>query len=192
MNGKEIWEQVAKGELSHAMDEAAQRPITPEEIYYLLSKYAYIKVHHPDGFKPTAGRTPTITHVKGGWDLYDYGDLVAVCPGEYLHGAREGKENDMTGTAVNQMKETANALVGVCVDKGWPSAVVLNGFYGMVRAFWIGAESKNFPILGFTPTQDDRVINAWVNTVTPEALTAPNVLTVGGSSVGTPDSQDDE
>lgn len=144
---------------------AAERPATYEEFYHLLSRYAFLDIHHPDGFKPLTGRLPNRTiKAKSGWIIKDYGDRIQTSAGRLMYGSYldEGKEVKGIGTLVQQYADTAFEVIALAISNGWPSAQVYSGFYGMIRAAWIAADSQKFKLLGFEPTASDEVVKSWV------------------------------
>jgi hypothetical protein len=166
---------------------AQERAVTYEEFYYLLSRYPFLDIHHPDGYAPLEQRQPVIIKAKSGWDILDYGDRLRTSPGLFMYGAysksgRRQADDDgdsgggdwvkSTGTLVQQFADTAYEVIALAIHKGWPAAQVYSGFYGMIRAAWIAAESKHFLLQGFDPTVNDKVINGWVTKLLPNKLKA--------------------
>src|SRR5579864_6479564 len=66
----------------------AERPVNYEEFYYLLSRYAFLDIHHSEGSKPLSGRLPVRTiKAKTGWTIKDYGDRICTSPGRLMYGS---------------------------------------------------------------------------------------------------------
>jgi hypothetical protein len=145
---------------------ASERPTTYEEFYYLLSRYAFLDIHHPDGFKPMGGRLPIRTiKAKSGWIIQDYGDRICVSAGRLMYGpylGKDGVEVKSIGTMTQQMADTASEVIAIAISHGWPAAQVYSGFYGMIRAAWIAADSQKFQLIGFEPSASDEVVKNWV------------------------------
>jgi hypothetical protein len=158
------------------------KPLRYEEFYYLLSRYPYLDLHHPDGFAQNT--TPKIITLKGGWDIQDFGDRIRTSPGRFLYGAYnpaavdedgdDGSDGSKGGKSggdgilrpqgglTEQMIDMADEMILLAMEKEWPEAVVLGGFYGMIRAAWVAADVQEYKVTGFEPSESDAVVNAWV------------------------------
>lgn len=178
MNWQQFWEQTRdmfdKGEIPggefyqqlHA--QATTRGVTYEEFYYLLSRYPALIIRNVESPDLPNMREAEVIKSTSGWDIIDCDGWLLSSPGKLLWGAyREGAdeasaEKKGVGTLTQQAVDTAYDMIILAQEKGWPSAHVVHGFYGMIRAAWIAAESLSFNLEGFTPTINDQVVQSWV------------------------------
>jgi hypothetical protein len=123
-----------------------ENPAIPEVwLEYLQKIYAYLIIGAPVN-NPTPTKPVTFTKIqKSGWLLYDYGDRIAVCAGDYAHGLREsdrtpeGNASPGYGTIVAQSWNSAQALVTLA-KKRWPEgALFLEGtpFMKFALGYWL-------------------------------------------------------
>lgn len=161
--GGEFYEQLNR--------QAVSRAITYEEFYHLLGRFPALVVRNIDVEQFPERVEPNVIKSSSGWDILDFGDWVCTSPGRLIWGAyRDGPADDEqapiikgNGTLVQQFVDVAYDVMALAVEKGWPAAYVVHGFYGMVRAAWIAAEGLSYHIEGFSPTVNDRVVLTWVN-----------------------------
>ena len=165
---QQVWE-AAKG----AIDNVFERPISPQEFYYLLSCHPYLEICDADNPYVDDTTPPKVYQAKSGWTIIDYGSLLAT--GHNSLSARElamrhkqeleaGEEEEGSegGTMSRQMLETVFELIQIAMRNGWNCSEIVSGFYPMQRLAWIAAAENNFAIKGFNPTSEDRVVQNWV------------------------------
>ncbi len=167
---KQVWE-AAKGAVASVLE----RPLSPQEFYYLLSCHPYLEICDANNPYIDDKKEPKIYQAKSGWTIVDYGSVLAAGNSELS--ARElamrhkkelqekGEEDDdgsQGGTVSRQIAETAFELIAIAIKNGWDCAEVISGFYPMQRMAWIAAAEKKFAFKGFSPTAEDRVVQNWV------------------------------
>ena len=54
------------------------------------------------------------------------------------------------------MYETAQAMVAMAVEKGWPSIQIIDGSAHMKWAIWMGTEDNDIALKGFEPTEKEK------------------------------------
>lgn len=122
-----------------------ENPAIPEVwLDYLQKIYAYLIIGAPSN-STTPTKPVVLTKIqKSGWLLYDYGDRIAVCAGDYVHGLREsdrteeGNASPGYGTIVGQSWNSAQAVVAFA-KKRWPEgAQFLEGtsFMKFALGYW--------------------------------------------------------
>lgn len=170
--------------------QATSRAVTYEEFYYLLGRFPALVVRNTAVESFRYHHKPDIIKSRSHWDILDFGDVIATSPGRLLWGAykadieedskQQGAEGaghfhpensssaaaqniiKGTGTLVQQYVDAAYDVMTLAVEKGWPAAQIIHGFYGMIRAAWIAAQGLQFRLEGFMPTVNDQVVLTWV------------------------------
>jgi len=169
--------------------QALTRPITEDDVYFLLGKYPYLELGDiKSGDHPTPERPAEHRRAKNGWIIHDHGNILRAAQSELasykVYGtvisippaAREDEDEDeggegvgeLTGhgTIVQQFVDTANEMIALA-EKRWAGGIVLGGYYAMQRAAWIEAQQRSFTLDGFDATPEDKVVFDWVKRLTP-------------------------
>jgi len=160
--------------------EALTRPITEDEIYWVLSRWPYLELcdsREPEDVKPA--KAVRVTETAVGWKVHDYGNILRTSQNEMLSikqfeilsgtpGIDEEDEEggglgELTrdGTIVQQMVDVAAELIALAKERGWPAVRIMRGFYGMQRAAWVAAQMQEYKLEGFEPGPEDRVVYSW-------------------------------
>lgn len=148
---KAIWEAIIQGQTIPELKELIDRPISHQEIYYLLSRISYFVIWDANNPAP-AGELHPLT-LKGASDLfnvYDRGSCIVATPKQLF-------DHDRT---LRHGIQTAQAMAGEVFLRGW--RVEFGGFDKMVRAAWVEFEllSEKFgkPVAYsyFNPSEHDR------------------------------------
>ena len=144
------------------------RPITHEDIYYLLQRYAHLHICDPAQATIDYATPAKEVQMANGWTLLDHGNLIRVAApqlsmdgyngmisdeiGEVLPAKKQGAEDDTAGggsaggfisghgTLVWQMVIAAQGMANIALER-WQGIHILSGFYGMKRALWIALKS---------------------------------------------------
>ena len=156
------------GELGLTVD--WQRPITPDDITYLLEKRPFIQLTTADGGVTTMD-PPTITIAKTGWVIINYGDAICSAAGNQLYnyggmpyrlgGQEPNDEGDETdwgepiGTIHGQVFNTALELVELAKKQGWHNIHIIDGMPKMIWATWHNALKSDMTVSNYSPTKDD-------------------------------------
>lgn len=143
------------------------RPITEEDINYLLQLYPYIQIMNSE---PEWGEDINTEFIKSrgsNWIIHDYGEALSTSPGKYLFGESEEDDADdkanRQGTIINQTYETAVFLVHLAIDKGWPAIDIISGTELFKWALWMAGQDNNYTVLGYDPSQEDLIKRDRIN-----------------------------
>ena len=168
------------------------RPITHEDIYYLLMRYSHLHVCDPNEAYIDYTVPAEKKRLANGWTILDHGKLIrTTAPGLSMDGYNAiicdlhghvlpPKEDDDAsgstsvggftggqGTLVWQMVMAAQAVATLAMER-WEGMHILTGFYGMKRALWIALKSfgrnmgKEIKLSGFEPRDEDWVVYHYV------------------------------
>ena len=169
-----IWGKRASGIPVSRID--WNRPIRPDEVQYLLSRYPFLQIINTDA-KFAGEMKVTFNVAKTGWIIHDYGDAISASPGELLFKNYSGDWNELeeegdnggSGTIVNQAYLTAQEMVTLAIQKGWAGVEIIAGTAIMQWAAWMAAQDNNFNLIGYEPTKEAKEKRARVK----KTLTTP-------------------
>ena len=141
-------------------------PVKHEDVLYLLGRYPFLQIISTSP-NFAADMEPKFITAQSGWIIHDYGDAMSTSPGELLFGkTSEQKDDDGgggdselnagKGTVVNQAVMTAQEMIALAIQKGWPGVEIIAGTPLMQWAAWMMAEDNKCEVVGFEPTQKDR------------------------------------
>ncbi len=146
----QIWDALGKNLPLPEMDEIFGRNITAAEFYYLLERFAYLKVW--DVYNLDLPSEKKLLKLKGAsehYNVYDCGSCLVAAPKELFSDVR----------TLADALQTARALAHEAAARDW--IVELDGNDKMMRALWIesrlmgDASEKYLEILHFNPTNED-------------------------------------
>ncbi len=157
-----LWEERMLGEDIPPID--WNRPITHQEVEYLLSLYPYLQVISSEAIWeeeiiPQFKKAPT------GWLIHDYGQAMSTSPGKNLYGPgnpelheeEEGGSGQRgTGTIVRKTFITAEAMIELAIEKGWPGVEIVSGTPFMQWAAWMAAQDRGYTLVGYNPTEKEK------------------------------------
>lgn len=145
------------------------KPIRHEDVLYLLNRYGYLQLVNTE---PSweGDIVPQFFRARSLWIIHDYGQAISSSPGRYLYGrgnpevrAEEegtggGNEGYVveTGSSIRQAFETAEAMIHLVMDKGWPGAEIISGSELMKCAAWIIAQNAGYNLQGYSPSEKDK------------------------------------
>ena len=124
-----IWEAILQGQTIPELQALLNRPITHQEIYYLLSRISYFVIWDANNSAP-AGALHALS-LKGAseqFNVYDRGSCIVATPKQLF---------DHNRTLLNGI-QTAQAMAREVFQRGWK--VEFGGFDKMVRAAWVEFE----------------------------------------------------
>ncbi|MES2204134.1 MAG: hypothetical protein V4496_02835 [Pseudomonadota bacterium] len=124
-----IWEAIIQGQSIPELKELMDRPISHQEIYYLLSRISYFVIWDANNSAP-AGVLQALA-LKGAsemFNVYDRGSCIVATPKQLFDHNRTLKHG----------VETAQAMANEVFQRGW--RVEFGGFDKMVRAAWVEFE----------------------------------------------------
>lgn len=124
-----IWEAIIQGQEIPELKALMDRPISHEEIYYLLSRMSYFVIWDANNSAP-AGALQALA-LKGASELfnvYDRGSCLVATPKQLFDHNRTLRHGVLT----------AQAMANEVFQRGW--RVEFGGFDKMVRAAWVEFE----------------------------------------------------
>ena len=124
-----IWEAIIQGQSIPELKELMDRPISHQEIYYLLSRISYFVIWDANNSAP-AGELRALA-LKGASEMfhvYDRGSCIVATPKQLFDHNR----------TLRQGVDTAQAMAKEVFQRGW--RVEFGGFDKMVRAAWVEFE----------------------------------------------------
>jgi hypothetical protein len=90
---------------------AMQRPVSRDDVHYLLERYAYLDICNADASTvPGDEVVPTIVTAQSGWKILDRGDRLTAGIGDFAFGTHYFPKNPLT--VANKLSQGSNALVG--------------------------------------------------------------------------------
>ncbi len=137
------------------------KPVRQEEIQYLLTHYPFLQIlssepHFPENIVPKF-----ITSISG-WKIHDYEAAMSASPGAGLFGPGNPEEESEEGgsggkgTIIKQQFDTAQQMIVLAIEKGWPGVEIIAGTPLMQWAAWMAAEDRQYRLLGYEPSTADR------------------------------------
>jgi len=129
----ETWRELAdKGALPENMQEVINRPITPQDVYHLLERFATFTVWNADDLRlASQGEVIEVDGASPHYRVYDFDVCLVATPKElYSH-------DRVMGDAL----ETARAMIRNVHKRGWN--VEFGGFDRMATAAWYEARRQN-------------------------------------------------
>ncbi len=139
------------------------RALSPQEILYLVDQCPFVQIVCAD--PKVVGQSVEILTANNGWKIHFYGDAMSSSPGHllfnttYKRNTEAGDDGDQggggIGTIIKQSWDTAEQMVEIAKEHGWPSINIADGHPLMTRAIWIAAERMGIPLTGFTPSSHD-------------------------------------
>ena len=152
-------------DLVKSIEDAADRPITAEDIQYLLDHYPYLQILN-DRAEFAEAVEPQFVRSHSGWVIHDYIDAMTSSPGEFLFShadsftARDdeggsGGSNPGKGTIINQAFVTASQMVQLAIERGWMVLRIVDGHPVMKWAAWMTAHDAGLTITGYKPSKED-------------------------------------
>ena len=124
-----IWEAIIQGQTIPELSALINRPITHQEVYYLLSRIAYFVIWDANNSAP-AGALHALA-LKGAsehFNVFDRGACIVATPKQLFDHNR----------TLQHAVHTAQAMAREVFQRGW--RVEFGGFDKMVRAAWIEFE----------------------------------------------------
>lgn len=147
------------------------KPPTRQMVAALLKRYPYVQIvssqmQHRDEVIPEFVEAPS------GWIIHDYDQAMSVSLGEFLFEPEgsataqlfeededeEGGEGTRRprGSLIQQTFDTAEAMVERAIKKGWPGIQIVSGTEALAWSLWMAAEDRNYPLVGYEPSLDDK------------------------------------
>jgi len=152
----EIWEALGKNLPLPEMGDIFNRPITLNEIYYLLQRFAALTIWDVYNLDyPGEKKTLDLAGASKHYHVYDRGSCLVAAPKDLFSHER---------TLEDAMK-TARAMAREVYKRGW--VIEFAGFDKMVRAAWVELQilaekhGKSLEILHYNPSPSDlKIVDA--------------------------------
>ncbi len=167
-----FWESLGTGgkavSVAKLRELAAARPVTNEDVQYLLSRYAYLDICNSDVAEIPPDTLPVkVIKTSNNWQIHDRGERLTLGVGRLAFGGyfSEGGEDEEDGggglvhpdgTLIKQFFDASAELIAMAAER-WPAAAIISAYDPMRRAAWMAAESLGFTI-DYVPTTEDRQI----------------------------------
>ncbi len=145
-----VWEALGEGLPLPDLTELLNRPLTHDDIYYLLKRFATLKIW--DVYNLDSPSEPKLLNLEGvskHYYVYDRGCYIIGVPKDLFTYER----------TIEDALMTAKAMAGEVYKRGW--TVEFTGFGKMARACWVELQilgdkhDKAIEIIHYTPTSKD-------------------------------------
>lgn len=134
-----------------------KRPVTKEEIAYLLSLYPYVTIADDNRVYIDHQEKPEQIVLPNGWLMFVYES--AICLGaSYYEAQRYIHEQGIkgAGTFVKQGNDAVLHLLNYMRDvKGWETIRIVFGSRLLQRLTWVHCVGLNYRVTGFYPDEED-------------------------------------
>jgi len=157
----------------------------------LASCYPYLEICNADYPFIDQGTEPKVIENSNGWRIFDFGSVLvssaselqqrqryprpgAILPYGVLDDEEDGDEGGGGyGTIVNQYAAIAEHIITLAMQKDWPGAEIISGYYPMQRMAWIFSRERDYTLKGFDPMLEDYVVEQWVSQMHNKKLYIP-------------------
>lgn len=145
-----VWEALGEGLPLPDLTELLNRPLTHDDIYYLLRRFATLKIWDVYNLDPPS--EPKLLELEGiskHYHVYDRGCYLVGVPKDLFDYERTLEDALMT----------AKAMANEVFKRGW--TVEFTGFGKMARACWVELQllgdksDRSIEIIHYTPTSKD-------------------------------------
>ncbi len=165
------WQLLATDEASQEefveqlQEKVVQRPISADDIDYLLSRHPYLTIIDPHQAGYT-GRTERVTgRLNSGWLIHDEGSYIALTPGTLRYGVHQADLEQSAadegeggiGTLEGQAMQSVWELIDI-VRFRWDAVQIIDGNHLTQRNFWIVAKALGVPLSGYAANETDDLI----------------------------------
>jgi hypothetical protein len=145
-----VWEALGEGMPLPDLSELLNRPLTHDDIYYLLKRFATLKIWDVYNLDPPSEpKLLTIPGVSKHYNVYDRGCYIIGVPKDLFTYERTMEDALLT----------AKAMAGEVFNRGW--TIEFTGFGKMARACWVELQilgdkhEKPIEIIHYNPTPKD-------------------------------------
>jgi hypothetical protein len=146
----QAWEALVKQLPIPDLSELYDRPFTAMDFYYLMERWAMIKIWDADNLKPPGEKV--VLNLKGAskhYVVYDRGSCLVAGPAD-LYSHERTLEDGL---------KTARAMAGEAFKREWSMELV--GFYKLTRAAWVELQvlgdqyGRRPDVINFTPSLEE-------------------------------------
>lgn len=145
-----IWDALGKDLAIPELEEIFTRPISANDIYYLLQRFATLTIWDVYNLEPAAEKKIiTVPGSSPHYNIYDRGSCIIGAPKDLFSHER----------TLEDALQTARAMASEVYKRGW--VIEFAGFDKMARAAWIEIQllgdkhGKVLEVLHYTPTEAD-------------------------------------
>lgn len=143
------------------------RPITHEDIAYLLAHCPFLQIVNVNAGESDSLPKPRLIRARSGWIIHYYGDAMSSSPGEWLLGGGDFRMllgdqaqntaiiNPGKGTIHKQAFDTAQEMIELVKQYGWPGIRIVDGHPSMRWAAWMKATDEEMSLTGYAPTPEE-------------------------------------
>lgn len=149
LKGK-VWEALEEGLPPPDLTELLKRPITHDDIYFLIQRFATFKVWDVFNLDPPGeAKLLQIEGVSEHFNVYDRGSYIVGVPKDLFSQER----------TIEHALQTAKAMAREAYRRSW--TVELTGLVKMARACWVELQllmekhGKRIEIINYSPTPKD-------------------------------------
>ncbi|MBU1558340.1 MAG: hypothetical protein KJ588_00885, partial [Gammaproteobacteria bacterium] len=129
---KQYWQEIAAGEEHPDLDELLNRDVTPEDVYYMLERFATLVVWNADDLNPPSeGKLLKLKNASPLFRVYDFGVVLVASPVNLFDVHRP------LGAAL----ETARAMMQEVQRRKWN--IEMAGLAKMMTAAWVEVKRLN-------------------------------------------------
>lgn len=146
-----VWAALGEGLPLPDLSELINRPLTHDDIYYLIKRFATLKVWDVYNLDPPLeAKIIQLEGVSPHYNVYDRGCYIVAAPKDLYSEER----------TIADALQTAKAMAVEVYKRGW--TVELTGFGKMARACWVELQvlsekhDKSIEIIHYNPTPTDR------------------------------------
>lgn len=146
----QIWDAADKNLPIPDLSELLNREVTPIEIYYLLERWAMLKIWDAFNLDVPGALTPiTVEGASPHYATYDRGSCLVAIPKDLFSHERTTEDAFMT----------ARALAREAYSRGWTMDLV--GFDKLIRAAWVEVQrlnqihGRNLEVVNYTVKDKD-------------------------------------
>lgn len=147
---QKVWQAILEEKSIPEIQSIFDREITYEEIYHLISRFAYFAIWNADNpDNPGEKQRLLLEGASEHFDVYDRGSCIVSAPKQLFDHAR----------TLQHGIDTAKAMAREVLSRGWK--VEFGGYDKMVRAAWVEMEAhaelqnKETAYAHFFPTDQD-------------------------------------
>lgn len=149
----QIWEALEEGMAPPELTELLNRPLTHDDIYYLMMRFATLKIWDVFNLEPpTEAKLIEIEGVSPHFNVYDRGSYIVGTPKDLFSYER----------TLEDALQTAKAMAREAYRRSW--TVEMTGLGKMARACWVEfhllmeKHGKQIEIINYAPTPKDKFL----------------------------------
>jgi len=180
------------------------REITEQDIEYLKNIYPYVRIMNPNAINISTKNLKK-TEATTGWQIFDYGNFIAISPGKKLYQSQgnqefiksilmktrpnKTEENSSdddgdggtiflpeAGTILQQTIDTIAEIIQQGIDKKWPYFKIYDGTEKMKKLTWKKNKKQGWLVEGYNPTEQDEKLLEKLRSLDEDWQQIPTIL----------------